>query len=160
MGLAGHPRTLNTTWNHRFQGCGGESRPRCPYFIFMVLFTMATCIHLSEVRNPGSDSWHHVCRTYGKVGAKRLYLHTGFENGKARGAGQIPRPQGRWLSYARRRALPVCGSYNPRRTTLHTLQDLKMGGGVKVSIVAQERRKGREREGFHRGAGAPRRTGA
>ena len=32
----------------------------------------------------------------------------------------------RWLSYARRRALPVCGPDNPRRTKLYTLQDLKM----------------------------------
>jgi len=30
-----------------------------------------------------------------------------------------------------------------------------MGGSARVSIVAQERRKVRGREGFHRGAGAP-----
>ena len=30
-----------------------------------------------------------------------------------------------------------------------------MGGSARVSIVAQERREVREREGFHRGAGAP-----
>ena len=30
-----------------------------------------------------------------------------------------------------------------------------MGGSVGVSIVAQERREVREREGFRRGAGAP-----
>ena len=30
-----------------------------------------------------------------------------------------------------------------------------MGGRAGVSIVAQERREVREREGFHRGAGAP-----
>ena len=33
---------------------------------------------------------------------------------------------------------------------LHTLQDLKVGGGVRVSVVAQERREVREREGFGR----------
>ena len=35
-----------------------------------------------------------------------------------------------------------------------------MGGSVRVPIVAQEHREGREREGLYRGAGAPRRTGA
>ena len=30
-----------------------------------------------------------------------------------------------------------------------------MGGGLRVSIVAQERREVRERKGFNRGAGAP-----
>ena len=38
---------------------------------------------------------------------------------------------------------------------LQTLQDLKMGGSVRVPIVAQERCGVRELEGFHRGAGAP-----
>ena len=47
---------------------------------------------------------------------------------------------------------------------LHTLQDLKVGGGVRVSVVAQERREVRECEGFHRralpvcGSDSPRRT--
>ena len=31
------------------------------------------------------------------------------------------RPKGRWVSYARRHALPVCGSDNPRRLQLFTL---------------------------------------
>ena len=39
---------------------------------------------------------------------------------KVRGAGQTPWPQGRWQSYARRRALLACGSDNPRRATLYT----------------------------------------
>ena len=35
---------------------------------------------------------------------------------------------------------------------LQALQDLKMGGSAGVSILAQERREVREREGFHRRA--------
>ena len=59
-----------------------------------------------------------------------------------RGAESTPRPQGRWVSYARRHALPVCGSDNPRRLQLLT------------PVLGFE--NGREREG---GAGAPRRMG-
>jgi len=49
------------------------------------------------------------------------------ERSPRRVAISTPRPQGRWISYAWRRALPVCGSDNPRRTKLYTLQALKMG---------------------------------
>ena len=35
-------------------------------------------------------------------------------------AESTPRPKGRWPSYARRRALPVYGSDNPRRAKLYT----------------------------------------
>jgi hypothetical protein len=36
-------------------------------------------------------------------------------------AESTPRPKGRWVSYARRHARPVCGSDNPRRLQLFTL---------------------------------------
>ena len=58
-----------------------------------------------------------------------------------RGAESTPRPQGRWVSYARRHALPVCGSDNPRRFNFSPCRVLKMGGNARV---AQERRQGRE----------------
>ena len=54
-------------------------------------------------------------------------------------AESTPRPK-RWVCYARRRALPVYGSDNPRRATLHT-----------GFANGKARREG--------GAGAPRRTG-
>ena len=38
-----------------------------------------------------------------------------------RAAESTPRPQGWWPSYARRHALPVCGSDNPRRIQLFIL---------------------------------------
>jgi hypothetical protein len=44
---------------------------------------------------------------------------------------KTPQHQGRELCYARRRALPVCGSDNPRRTKLYTRQALKMGRSVR-----------------------------
>ena len=52
-----------------------------------------------------------------------------------------PRPKGRWVCEARRHALPVCGSDNPRRFNFSPCRVLKMGGNARV---AQERREGRE----------------
>ena len=45
----------------------------------------------------------------------RLVIHKKVQRSPRRFAESTPWPQGRWLIYARRRALPVCGSDNPRR---------------------------------------------
>ena len=63
-------------------------------------------------------------------------------------AERTPRPQVRWLSYARRRALPLCGSDNPRRKKLYTLQGMKMGrrarrdGGAEMGVVSGDAVRG------------------
>ena len=62
-----------------------------------------------------------------------------------RGAESTPRPKGRWVCEARRHALPVCGTDNPRHLNVSTAHPVGLKNG-----------REREREG---GAGAPRRTG-
>ena len=60
-------------------------------------------------------------------------------------AESTPRPKGRWVCEARRHALPVCGSDNPRHLNVSSAHPVGLKNG-----------REREREG---GAGAPRRTG-
>ena len=126
-------------------------------------------IVVQERRASRSPSWRRSAAKDGKVtltdpldhyvgiGAERfLTLWRGFANGKAHGAEGAERFRAKrdevsvtcealtlWLSHSRCRALPVYGSDNPRRATLHTgFANRKALKDVFLGACRRRRRRG------------------